>query len=205
MRAPQFSVNDYVGALQALFPRGLVWPRAADSTQAAVLRGLAPVYYRTNQSANELLVVSFPATVDDLLPEWNATLGLPGRFGYTGDDLATQQAQVVAALTDSGGQSVAFFLQLLASLGCTATIRQYRPTRVNDAVNTPIRGREWAHVWVVTVSGSADPVVVEAVLERYKPAHTEFFVVFTGSLVAEDGSPLVSEGGDPLITESGYG
>lgn len=172
MAAPLFAVNDYVSALQALMPRGLAWPRDASATQTALLAGLAPSFQRVNADANQLLVDAFPATVDDLIAEWNATLGLPGLTGYTGTDLPTQQQQVVAALTDSGGQSAAYFIDLAARLDLPIAISGYRPYHVNEAVNLPMYGQPWAHAWLVTVLSADDCSALVQLFNLYKPAHT---------------------------------
>lgn len=202
MAAPLFSVNDYVGALQALFPRGLAWPRDASATQAALLTGLAPSLHRVNADANQLLVDAFPATVDAMLPEWNATLGLPGATGYTGSDLPTQQGQVVTALTDSGGQSAAYFIALAARLGLTITINGYRPWTVDDPVDWPIYGEAWAHVWRVSATAPGDYTALHALFERYKPAHTHIlWNVPVGDLLLEGGGFLLTEAGDKIALE----
>lgn len=202
MAAPLFSVNNYVSALQALMPRGLAWPRDTSSIQAAVLAGLAPSLHRVNVDANQLLVDAFPATVDALLAEWNATLGLPGATGYTGSDLPTQQDQVVAALTDSGGQSAAYFIDLAARLGLTISINGYRPWTVDDAVDVPIFGTAWAHAWRVSATVIADYSPLRPLFERYKPAHTTIlWYVPTGDLLLEGGGFLLTESGGMIATE----
>jgi len=172
MSAPPFSADDYIAVLQSMLPRGKVWPRDADAPLTLALQGLAQSFAEATARANNLLTVAFPATVDDMLPEWNETLGLPGLTGYTGSDLATQQAQVVAAFTDAGGQSPAYFIGLAATLGIPITINGYRPYRVNDHVNDPITGQPWAHVWRVNVPAGYDYTVLETLFNLYKPAHT---------------------------------
>ncbi len=202
MAAPLFAVNDYVRALQALLPRGAAWPRDSDATLTAAIRGLAGIYAYTNQRANNLLVVAFPATVDDMLPEWNETLGLPAATGYTGSDLSTQQAQVVAALTDSGGQSAAYFIALAARLGLTITINGYRPWTVDDPVDAPIYGPAWAHAWQVSATADGDYSALHALFERYKPAHTTIvWNVPIGDLLLESGGRLLTESGDTIAME----
>lgn len=203
MAAPLFTVDDYVRALQALLPRGPAWPRDGDATLTAVLRGLAGIYAYTNERANNLLVVAFPATADDMIPEWNATLGLPGLTGYSGSDMPTQRAQIVAALTDSGGQSAAYFIELAAAFGLTITINGYRPYRVRDSVRTPITGQAWAHAWRVfgVFEGDYQPLVT--LFRMYKPAHTiVIFDVPLGDLILEDGMTfLLTEDGRTIATE----
>lgn len=203
MAAPLFQVNDYVAAMQALLPRGFAWPRDPDATLTGVLQGLAPVYYRINQAANGLLVDAFPATTVYLMPEWNATLGLPGATGYAGSDVPTQQAQIVAQLIDSGGQSAAYFIELAAAFGLTIRINGYRPFRANDRVNDPIYGKAWAHVWRVfgVYEGDYQPLVI--LFRLYKPAHTTvLFDVPLGDLLLEDGLTfLLTEDGRTIATE----
>lgn len=202
MTAPLYSVNDYVAALQALLPRGLAWPRDASATQTAFFTGIAPSFQRVNADANQLLVDAFPATVGDMLPEWNLTLGLPGALGYTGDDLPTQQQQVVAALTDSGGQSAAYFIGLAASLGLTIQIWGFRLARVNDAVNSPMYGAAWAHCWLIVSDEPGDYSGLRLLFNRYKPAHTVIrWQVPLGELGTEAGDDLLTESGDTLSLE----
>jgi uncharacterized protein YmfQ (DUF2313 family) len=202
MAAPLYSVADYVSALQALLPRGLAWPRDTGTTLAATFAGLSPSFQRVNADANQLLVDAFPATVDDLLEEWNATLGLPGIYGYTGRDLPTQQRQVVAALIDSGGQSSAYFIALAASLRLSIQISGYRPARVTDAVNAPMYGTAWSHAWLVHSDIVADYGNLRLLFERYKPAHTVIvWSVPAGDVGTESGADLTTESGDPLALE----
>jgi uncharacterized protein YmfQ (DUF2313 family) len=204
MAAPLFTVDDYVRALQALLPRGPAWPQDSDAMLTKVLRGLAGVYAYTNQRANNLLVVSFPTTADDMIPEWNETLGLPGLTGYSGSDKPTQRAQIVAALTDTGGQSAGYFIELAAAFGLTITINGYRPYRVRDSVRTPICGPAWAHAWRVfgVFEGDYQPLVI--LFRLYKPAHTVLiFDVPLGDLLLEDGiNFLLTEDGRTIATET---
>jgi len=213
MPAPSFTAADFVGALQGLLPRGRAWPRDTSSTQAQVLAGLAPVVKENGDRAADLLVDAFPATAYELLPEWEYTLGLPNIYSATVTTIEGRQAQVVAALTDTGGQSVNYFVQLAALLGFTITITHFRPRSVRDPVNVPLWGKDWAHAWQInvqlynsveldTLSDVETPLVVwsalpqhqraifnvtstvtqplvswntstlEAVIQRYKPAHT---------------------------------
>lgn len=202
MSDPRFPVTAYAGLLQQLLPRGRAWPRSADATLTAVLQGVAPVFADSDARALALLVDMFPATADGMLPEWQQTLGLPELVGYTGSDLPTEQLQVVAALTDSGGQSAAYFIALAATLGLTITITAYRPATVDSPVSGPIYGVAWAHAWEVSATIDADYDPLHALFERYKPAHTTIvWNVPIGLLLADTGSYLLTESGDRLFLE----
>jgi len=191
MRAPLYTTADYVTRLQALLPRGRAWPRDASSVQAAVLAGLAESTAASNAAANQLLVDAFPATTVAFLAEWEAALGLPGPYGTLPGSTAGRQAAIVTALTNTGGQSKAYFIALAAALGMTITISEFVPYSVSQPVNTPIAGDQWAHSWQVNASvsigisytppagldivqatpGFGNPLL-EALLSAYKPAHT---------------------------------
>ncbi len=193
MTAPLFTTDDYTRAMQALLPRGAAWPRDPDATITKVLRGLAGIYAENNADAVNLLKVAFPATVDDLRDEWNATLGLPG-----GGDLPTQRAQIVAAFIDSGGQSAAYFRAVAVAYGLQIAVSGYRPYTVDDPVDDEIAGDGWAHVWKVTGLVSGDYGPLRALFERYKPAHTTIiWDVPLGPLELEDGTGyiLTEDGG----------
>lgn len=171
MSAPLFNVDDYTAAIQALLPRGRVWPRDPDATLVQAVKALAAVYARTNARANVLLADAFPASAVELLPEWLAALGVPGPYGTLAGTTAGQQAQVVNALSAVGAQSKAYFIALIAGLGFAATITEYTRFTVRRPVNTPIAGDAWAHSWRVDVTGSYS-ASLEALVRVYAPAHT---------------------------------
>lgn len=171
MSAPAHTVADYTAALQALMPRGLVWPQDPDAVQTLVLQALAAVYQRTNSRANYLLADAFPATAVELLPEWLSALGVPVPGTTLAPTTAGQQAQVVSALTAAGGASIAYFKALALGLGHVVTITQYVPWHVRDPINQPAAGDNWAHTWLVTMPGARD-ASLEALVTQYSPAHT---------------------------------
>jgi len=77
MAAADLTSADYQAALQALLPHGRVWPREPDAVQSRVAAGLAQTAARLHARANYLLRDAFPVAPLELLPEWEATLGLP--------------------------------------------------------------------------------------------------------------------------------
>ena len=175
MSAPLYSQADYAAALQALLPRGLVWPRDPDATITAVLTALAQSSERGNVAANALLVDAFPASAVGLLPEWLSTLGVPVPGTTLAGTTAGQQAQVVAALSDSGGSTIAYFVALAASQGVAITITEYTFATVSTPVDAPYYGAGWAFSWHVVYSGGTN-AALEALIRRFAPAHT--FVAF---------------------------
>lgn len=189
--APVFSAADFLAALQACMPRGKVWPKDADAVQTQVLQGHATPFQQHNDRANFLLTDAFPPTANELLPEWEATLGLPDPCAGPQPSLATRQAQVLARFAGSGGQSQAYFISYAAKLGYTVTIRQYQPFRMGQSrMGDQLGGAEWAFVWDIDAalntiqrftmgqSAMGDPLatwgnaVLECELSAFAPAHT---------------------------------
>ncbi|MDR5815782.1 DUF2313 domain-containing protein [Caballeronia sp. LZ033] len=191
MLAPNFNAADFLAAMQALLPRGRVWPRDPDTIQAKVIAGLAPSYERQTARANYLLVDAFPATTYELLPEWEATLGLPDACAGAAPTIQQRRAQVVARLTNLGGASIPYLVGFAASLGYTVTITQYTQARAGMLkAGQPCCGYDWNFAWKITaplntvvraVAGAmaaGDPLaawgnnVLECEFRAIMPAHT---------------------------------
>jgi uncharacterized protein YmfQ (DUF2313 family) len=191
MLAPNFKAADFLAAMQALLPRGRVWPRDPDAVQTKVLSGLAPSYERQTARANYLLVDAFPSTTYELLPEWESTLGLPDPCAGTAPTIAARRAQVIARLTAQGGASIPALTAFAASLGYTVAITQYTQARAGMLrAGQPCCGYDWNFAWKITaplntvvraVAGSmaaGDPLaswgnkVLECEFRAVMPAHT---------------------------------
>jgi uncharacterized protein YmfQ (DUF2313 family) len=127
MAAPNCQASDFASAIHALMPRSLVWPTDPTSVQTQVINGLAPTWARHANANDDLLVQALPATAVEMLPEWEAALRLPDPRGGASPTLHGRQQQGVARLTNSGGQSVPFFIGYAQSLGYTVTVTEFTP------------------------------------------------------------------------------
>jgi uncharacterized protein YmfQ (DUF2313 family) len=191
MTAPLFSRVDYRRALQRLLPRGRAWPRDEDSVQVRVLDGLAGSLAALDASAQFLLADSFPAQAVSLLPDWEATLGLPDPCSGDTPSIPARQGQVVARLADNGGASVLDLTAYAARLGFTITIQTFSPFRMGvSGMGTGIYVEAAAHAFAVQapettvtpfqmgLSGMGDPFqgfgndVLECEISALAPAHT---------------------------------
>ena len=192
-----FSAQDYLGALQALMPRGRVWPRDLDATQTQLLLALAQVYERSDGRSRQLLVDGFPQSAVELLPEWEATLGLPDSCGGAPESIAERQARVVVKLQEPGGMSKGYFLNLAAVLGyADVTIAEFEPSHCEMTCGSPVVDEVFRFLWEVNIPHQGDNRAVfradtrcnnrvdnymfgalECQLMRLKPAHTQ--VIFT--------------------------
>ena len=197
MPAPEFTAEDFANAMTALLPRGRVWPRDIDTIMRATLMGLSPTYVRNQDRANNLLVDSFPATAVELLPEWEASVGLPDPCAGPAPTIPQRQAQVVARFAKSGGQSTAYFIDLAATLGYNITITEFSPSRFGMRMGQRFGGSAWAYTWQVNAPlygfhkflfganrmgdrfATFGNAVLECELNAVKPAHTILVFSYT--------------------------
>ncbi|MFM0135106.1 YmfQ family protein [Caballeronia grimmiae] len=224
MLAPNFKAADFLAAMQALLPRGRVWPRDPDAVQTKTIAGLAPCYERQTARANYLLVDAFPATTYELLPEWESTLGLPDPCAGPAASVPQRRAQVVARFTSIGGASITQLVAFAASLGYAITVTQFAPARVGQSrVGQPLCGVAWAFAWQINAplntvvrssvgtAAAGDPLaawgnaVLECELRSVMPAHT--IPIFSygstaqgGAVTMSDGSMVVTGDGSPVLT-----
>lgn len=193
-----FSDADYRDALLALLPRGRAWPREPGSVQHQVASGLSPTFGRLDARAQALLLDAFPASTVELLSEWEASLGLPDPCDGEDQTLEQRRNQVVVRLVEGGGQSIAYYLAVLARLGYpAATITEYAPFRTGvSPINSPLTGEDWWHVWTVNLPGlsvaffranasttnepllSVSSAAVFCTLAAIKPGHTILLYTF---------------------------
>ncbi len=186
------SADDYLGQAQALLPPGPAWPRDVDAYATRLLLALSAEFSRVDKRAMALLDEADPRSTSELLGDWERVAGLPdGCVVDAGDQLSTaqRQAALLARLTMQGAQSASYFIALALSLGYVVDVGDFEAYDVNDDVEAPILGEAWMHAWQVTsalnqpvdftVQSSVSDalsawsnVVLECVLNRFKPAHS---------------------------------
>ena len=193
-----YSSSDFLGAFQALLPRGAVWPREPDAVQTRALAALMPTWSRLAERDENLLVDAFPATTDELLSEWEATLGLPDPCAGESPTLQQRQAQVLARFSGAGGQSIDYLVSFAAQLGYAITIQQFAPARAGVLrAGQAAYGQAWAFAWQVTTPGTTtvrfragasaageplgswESAVLECELKRLAPAHTTIVFAYS--------------------------
>jgi len=181
--------NDYVQQLQGLLPPGPAWPRDLESLVTKLLTAFAAEYARVDQRIEDLLNEADPRTTTQLLSDWERVAGLPDVCTGPLDSIAARRDALVARLTNLGGQSRQYYIDLAAALGYEITITEFRPFTVNSGVNDPLCSQEWRFVWQVnaaqdtvrrfTVNSGVDEALaswgnalLECAISRLKPAHT---------------------------------
>lgn len=202
MPVPSWTTSDFLGAFIRLLPRGGVWTtvgQGGNTIEGQALETLMPTHVRLTDSAAGLLIDAFPSTTDQLLPEWQATLGLPDPCAGASPTLAQSQAQVVARLTGRGGtRSVSYYISFAAALGYEITITQFAPSKFGRPFGSPFGGVAWAYAWQVNApqftvtnftfgnSQFGQPfaawgsTVLQCELQRIAPAHTILIFSYVG-------------------------
>lgn len=225
MTAPVYSDDDYLSAIKQLLPRGRAWLSDGSSTRERLLRGLAATWTRVNQADANLLIDAFPATAQFLLPEWEASLGLPDPCAGLAPTIALRQAQVVQRLTDAGGQSRAHYIDVAAQLGFTISITQFAPFRAGQSHAGDSLGGPWSfYTWQVNaplqstsyfragMGAAGEPLqswgndLLECAISELAPAHTSLLFGYGFDLAEGWGIDFVSDvfhvrpiGSDPAV------
>lgn len=198
---PAGDVADYRDMLLALLPPGEVWPRQADTVLGQVMEAVAAaVFAPVAERAAALLSETDPRLAFELLPRWEAWLGLPdGCDPLAGTDLTARRAAVLLRESPVAVRSRADLLRLLGDLGFPAGVEEQIPwgtgtrsrtgcartgggwfgviVRVNclPGVGMPRIGRGIAGLMRV---GDRFPRPLDCLLRRLLPAHLSLSVVY---------------------------
>lgn len=168
MANPDFDQADHLASLLAKLPPGRAWPRDPDATQVAYWNGVADFYAVQTANAKALLADAFPANTVQLLPEWQASLGLPDPAGT---DPRTATAQVVWKFASFSGPTPAAFTAFAAALGFTVTVESRAPFRAGQSrAGQRVGKSDWFFAW--TITGPSDLATVTGLLTEVAPAHS---------------------------------
>ncbi len=165
----------YFAQLKALLPRGPLWRLTRGGTFEGLLRAIADGLFRVRRRALDLQAEADPRTTYELLPEWEASCGLPDGCLPNGGTLTERRNAVVARINTVGGVDAAYFVGLAAQLGFEVTVVDTGPNVIRMDVPDTI-SVSWA-----TAGGAVagDPIrswgnsQLECLINRYKPAHIE--------------------------------
>jgi uncharacterized protein YmfQ (DUF2313 family) len=167
--------------------------------QDADILTLMPTWSRLQLRLNALIKEIFPCSTYELLPEWEATLGLPDPCTGPLSTIAQRVAAVCAKFAARGGQSKNYYEQIAESLGIQISITEFAPFRVGiNRAGDPLNSEAWAFAWEITsdqfnmiyfrtgVSVTRDPLrewgnqLLECVMNAIKPAHSILHFSYTG-------------------------
>jgi len=167
----------YSMALKLILPKGRLW-RADDSTfMGKLCNSIAYELARFHNRLIDFMDEATPATADETIDDWEEMYGLPDVEGSPSTALADRQLALAAKVRARGGQSPEYFERVLAALGITITVttNAYTPAMCGVAVCGYSACGEFDSnfYWMVTGSvPSAQRGQVEAIINKYRPAHT---------------------------------
>ena len=162
MIAPR-SADDYLSALQALMPRGAAWPRDPSAVQTMVLRALAQTPARLDAAAVQLVADCFPITTQELLPEWEASLGLPDPVAGLAPSDDKRRRAVATRFAGATGFSRRSVGSVAGALGYDVAFQTYAAFRVGrNAVGDRLYDDQWANTVELTLTPSAAPPFADA-------------------------------------------
>jgi uncharacterized protein YmfQ (DUF2313 family) len=154
-RLPVYTDDDYTQAFLNLLPDGRIWDKDPGSPMAQVVAALVPPFTVLSNRASNLIDDAFIGSTTELLPEWEASLGLPDPCLGTVPTVPERRAEAVARFVGLGGQSIPFYVAYAAALGYTITITEFAPFRVDySKTDTPLFDGSVAYTWQVIVSGA---------------------------------------------------
>jgi len=161
--APFLGRDDFLAGLQRLLPRGRAWSRDPDSVMTQFLAGIAVAQAQAHARQINLLMDAFPASTVELLPEWEASEGLPDPCTGVNASFDRRRQQVVARFIDPGGQTIDHFVMQAARLGVTVNIAELSNWRVDengvdDSIDSPAPAIAYSY-WNVGHSGVDEPLV----------------------------------------------
>ncbi len=183
------TTDDYLKQLQALLPQGPAWSREPDAVLTKLLTEFAAEFSRVDFRIDGLLNEADPRTTSELLADWERVAGLPDLCTGIPETIAQRRELLVAKLTNVGGQSKQFYIDMAAKLGYAITITEFKRFRVTSRVNEQLTNADWSYAWRVNtaqdtvrkfkVTGRVnDPLAtwgnqpLECMITQLKPAHT---------------------------------
>lgn len=187
----------YLSLLQALLPPGAAWQREETAELGKVLLALADEFARVDKRCDDLVAEADPRLTYELLTDWEKVAGLPDPCTGQPDMLEDRRSALLTKLTNVGGQSRQFFIDLAASLGFAVTITEFDPFTCESPCTDPSNGEDWRFVWRVNapettivestcVSPCTEPLrdwgneLLECAISRLKPAHTNVLFGYGG-------------------------
>jgi uncharacterized protein YmfQ (DUF2313 family) len=191
------TAEDYQEQLLELLPPGPAWPRELDTVLAKLLLAEADELARADGRADQLLEEADPRTTSEMLADWERVVGLPDECMDLGPTPEERRQRLHQKLAWQGGQSAAFFLNLLEVLGYPGcTITEFPPMRANSRCDSALNQGGWRYAWRINVPSSvvirnmtaispcSAPIrrwgdsSLACILAGYRPAHTVLYISY---------------------------
>lgn len=187
------TAEQYRLQLRGLLPSGPAWDPELVPEIDLVLQGVAVEFARLEGRAVDLLNEMDPAGVSELVPDWEAVMGLPDACLGPNPAFEDRRLAVRRRLVEVGSQSRAYFLDIAVSQGYpNPTITEHRAPRMGRSrfgaahfgtwnaqfmwtLNTGSRhrlGRRFGVSYWGERFGANPGNALECLIRRAAPAHT---------------------------------
>lgn len=125
------TAEQYRQQLRGLLPSGPAWDPELVPEIELVLQGVALEFSRLEGRAVDLLNEMDPSGVSELVPDWEAVMGLPDACLGPNPAFEDRRLAVRRRLFEVGGQTPAYFIEIAVSQGYpNATITEHRAPRM---------------------------------------------------------------------------
>ncbi|MBP2871164.1 MULTISPECIES: YmfQ family protein [Pseudomonas] len=191
------TAEEYRLQLKGLLPPGPAWDPELVPEVALVLSGVALEFSRVDARAVALLNEMDPAGVSELVPDWEAIMGLPDTCLGPNPAFEDRRLAVRRRLVEVGGQSRGYFIEIAVSQGYpNASITEHRAPRMGRSrfgsahfgtwnaqfmwtLNTGGRqrqGRRFGVSYWGERFGTNPGNALECLIRRPAPAHTVVYI-----------------------------
>lgn len=187
------TAEQYRLQLRGLLPSGPAWDPELVPEIELVLQGVALEFSRLEGRAVDLLNETDPSGVSELVPDWEAVMGLPDACLGPNPAFEDRRLAVRRRLFEVGGQTPAYFIEIAVSQGYpNATITEHRAPRMGRSRFGSAHFGTWGaqFMWTLNTGGrqrlgrrfgvsywgerfGANPGnALECLIRRPAPAHT---------------------------------
>lgn len=179
-----------------------------------------PTWSRLDARALQEIVESFPCSTTELLPEWEATLGLPDPCVGPPGSVGQRRNAVCAKFSTRGGQSKAYYISVADALGFQIRIVEYTPFYASrQSAGDTCGEASWAYTWTIVSAPTsiiyfsagqnfADEFLaywgnlpLECAMNAIKPAHTQLIFNYSLDSSVWDGGASIWDNGFSIWDE----
>ncbi|MEE4149779.1 YmfQ family protein [Pseudomonas viridiflava] len=193
------TAEHYAEQLQALLPPGPAWDPERVPEVQQLIAGLSHEFARIDGRAFDLLNEMDPATVSELIPDWERVMNLPDPCLGLKPLFEDRRLSVRQRLVAVGGQNAAFYVGIAVSQGYPdASVTEFRTPRMGRSRFGKAHFGTWnaQFIWTLNTGGrqrlgrrfgasywgerfGVNPgTAIECLIRRAAPAHGIEFVNF---------------------------
>ena len=193
------TAEHYAEQLQALLPPGPAWDPERVPEVQQLIAGLSHEFARIDGRAFDLLNEMDPATVSELVPDWERVMNLPDPCLGLKPLFEDRRMSVRQRLVAVGGQNAAFYVGIAVSQGYPdASVTEFRKPRMGRSRFGQAHFGTWnaQFMWTLNTGGrqrlgrrfgasywgerfGVNPgTAIECLIRRAAPAHGIEFVNF---------------------------